>query len=94
LRQAWRVTALRYFDRFKQEFDDLMAGQGFAWHYERRRAGVSFYILTAPRKIEAGHYNFAVDERSSEKAKPADTRARAASTSIDLQPTTVERGQG
>jgi hypothetical protein len=65
-RQAWRVMALGPFDDFKKEFDELMA----------RKDGARASSLTAPerfflkalKKIEAGHYSFAIDEQTSEKS--------------------------
>jgi len=62
-RQAWRVTALGSSDDLKKEFDDLMTRMDAA------RSG----SLTAPDrffkkaqdKVQAGHYAFAVDVKSS-----------------------------
>jgi len=69
-RQAWRVTALGPFEDFKKEFDDLMT----------RKDGARASSLTAPerfflkarRKIEAGHYDFTVDESTADKRRVQD----------------------
>ena len=64
-RQAWRVTALGPFEDFTKEFDDLMT----------RKDAARASSLTAPerffskarRKIEAGHYDFSIDEKSADR---------------------------
>ncbi|MBS1842623.1 MAG: hypothetical protein JST77_17480 [Acidobacteria bacterium] len=58
-RQAWCVSALGSFSDFKEEFDDLMKRHDTA-------RSTSFipperFFKKARAKIEAGHYDFAVD---------------------------------
>lgn len=67
-RQAWRVTALQASDDFIKEFDDLMTRMDDA-----RSAS-----LTAPdrffnkgrKKIQAGHYDFAIDLQNNPSVPP------------------------
>jgi hypothetical protein len=69
-RQAWRVTALGSFDDFKNEFDELMARKEIA-----RNASLvapERYFLKARQKMEAGHYDFAIDEQYLETPKASD----------------------
>jgi hypothetical protein len=61
-RQAWRVTALGPFEDFKKEFDDLMARMDSA-----RASSLSAperFFRKAQAKIDAGHYDFAVDTKA------------------------------
>jgi hypothetical protein len=61
-RQAWRVTALGPFEDFKREFDELMVRKD-----EARAASLvapERFFLKARKKIEAGHYDFAVDNKT------------------------------
>lgn len=62
-RQAWRVNALGPFLDFKKEFDDLMTLRDAA-----RSAGLTapeYFFRKARGKIEAGHYEFEVDAKTS-----------------------------
>jgi hypothetical protein len=68
-RQAWSVAALRPFLEFKKEFGELMTRRDAA-------RGASFttperFFTKARAKIEAGHYDFAVDSRTATLPKPA-----------------------
>jgi hypothetical protein len=66
-RQAWRVTALGPLEDFMKQFDELMARKDAA-----RASSLTAperFFLKARKKIEAGHYDFAIDGQSSEKAK-------------------------
>jgi hypothetical protein len=56
------VTAMGPFEDFKKEFDDLMACKDAA--RTTSLVAPERFFLKARKKIEAGHYNFAVDERS------------------------------
>jgi len=69
-RQVWRVTALGPFEDFKKEFDDLMARKDAA--RTTSLVAPERFFLKARKKIEAGHYNFAVDERSSQAPEAPD----------------------
>ncbi len=63
-RQAWRVAALGPFDDFKREFDDLMARMDAA-----RASSLTAperYFKKAQSKVDAGHYDFAVDAKATE----------------------------
>jgi hypothetical protein len=71
-RQAWRVTALGPFEEFKKEFDDLMARMDAA-----RASSLSAperFFRKAQVKVDAGHYDFAIDVMTGE-----DGKAKAAS---------------
>jgi hypothetical protein len=60
-RQAWRVTALDSADQFKKEFDALMARMDTA-----RASSLTAperFFKKAQKKINAGDYNFGVDEK-------------------------------
>lgn len=59
-RQAWRVTALGSFEEFKKEFDDLMSRKDAA--RTTSLVAPERFFLKARKKIEAGHYNFAIDD--------------------------------
>jgi hypothetical protein len=64
-RQAWRVTALGPFEDFKKEFDELMARKDAA-----RASSLTAperFFLQARKKIDAGHYEFAVDHKNEQK---------------------------
>ena len=63
-RQAWRVTALGPFEDFKKEFDGLMARLDAA----RSSSPVApeRFFEKAKKKIQAGHYSFAVDSKPAE----------------------------
>jgi hypothetical protein len=68
-RQAAQVTALGAFDAFKKDFDELMARMDAA-----RASSLTVpekFFKAAQRKIDDGHYEFAVDAKSS--AKPGTT---------------------
>jgi hypothetical protein len=60
-RQAWRVTAMGPFDDFKKEFGELMT-QKDAARASSLTAPERFF-LKARKKIDAGHYSFAIDEK-------------------------------
>jgi hypothetical protein len=63
-RQARTVTALGPFEEFKKEFDRLMARMDDA-----RASSLTApepYFRKAQAKIEAGHYDFAVDAKTAE----------------------------
>jgi hypothetical protein len=64
-RQAWRVTSLGPFEDFKKEFDDLMGRMDTA-----RASSLSAperFFRKAQGKVDAGHYDFAVDAKTPEK---------------------------
>lgn len=61
-RQAWNISALGSFPDFKKEFDDLMTRRDAA-----RNASFTppeRFFKKARAKIEAGHYQFAVDSEN------------------------------
>lgn len=58
-RQAWRVTALGEFDKFKAEFDDLMNRMDSARASSLTAPGRFF--KKAQKKIKTGDYDFAAD---------------------------------
>lgn len=64
-RQSWRVTALGQFEDFKKEFDELMARKDAA-RASSLTAPERFFLKTR-KKIEAGHYHFAVDHKNERK---------------------------
>jgi hypothetical protein len=66
-RQAWRVTALGSFEEFKKEFDDLMSRKDAA--RTTSLVAPERFFLKARRKIEAGHYNFAIDDHPAAEPK-------------------------
>jgi hypothetical protein len=69
-RQAWRVTALGPFEEFKKEFDDLMARMDAA-----RASSLSAperFFRKAQAKVDAGHYDFAVDAKAKEEGNAHD----------------------
>jgi hypothetical protein len=69
-RQAWRVTALGSFEDFKKEFDDLMARMDAA-----RASSLSAperFFRKAQAKVDAGHYDFAVDAKAKEEGNAHD----------------------
>jgi hypothetical protein len=62
-RQTWRVSALGPFIDFKKEFDGLMTLRDTA-----REASITapeYFFKKARAKIEAGHYEFEVDAKTS-----------------------------
>ena len=64
-RQAWRISALGPFEDFKKEFDDLMMRKDAA-----RASSLTAperFFLKARKKIEAGHYSFAVDDKATDQ---------------------------
>lgn len=67
-RQAWRVSALGGFDDFKKEFEELMARKDAARNASL--AAPERFFLKARKKMEAGHYNFAIDDHTTGEAKP------------------------
>jgi hypothetical protein len=68
-RQAWRVTALGPFEEFKKEFDKLMERMD-ATRASSLSAPERFF-RNAQTKIDAGHYEFAVDAKA---GKPASVK--------------------
>ena len=70
-RQAWSVSALDGFSEFKREFDDLMTRRD-ATHNAGFTPPERFFRM-ARTKIEAGHYDFAVDSNAPTSLKPSKT---------------------
>jgi hypothetical protein len=71
-RQAWRIASLGPFPDFKKEFDELMTRMDAA-----RAASLTppeRFFKKAQSRIDAGHYDFAVDAKGS--AVPARTAGR------------------
>lgn len=66
-RQAWRVSALGPFEDFKKEFDDLMTRKDAA--RAASQTAPERFFLKARKKIEAGHYNFAIDDKATDQGK-------------------------
>lgn len=58
-RQAWRVTAISSADDFKKEFEDLMVRMDAA--RSSSLTAPERFFKKAQKKINDGHYDFAVD---------------------------------
>ncbi|MGB7282950.1 MAG: hypothetical protein WBE13_11870 [Candidatus Acidiferrum sp.] len=62
-RQAWNVTACGAFADLRKEFDSLMTRRDAA--RDSSFTPPERFFKQARAKIEAGHYDFAVDEKDS-----------------------------